>query len=98
MGLGGYPEVSAKRAREKARDAIDLIDPVGQKATAAAAEAKAKQNLFRTAAETRYEQKTREGLSASTLEKMRTYLDKDILPALGRRQVDEVARKDCARL
>lgn len=106
MGLGGYPEVSAKRAREKARDAIDLIDqgidPVGQKATAAAAEAKAKakakQNLFWTAAETWYGQKTREGLSASTLEKMRTYLDKDILPALGHLQVDEVTRKDCARL
>lgn len=102
MGLGGYPEVSAKRAREKAREAIDLIDqgidPVGQKATAAAAEAKAKQNLFRTAAETWYEHKTREGLSASTLDKMRTYLDKDILPALGHLQVDEVTRKDCARL
>jgi len=102
MGLGGYPEVPAKRAREKAREATELleqgIDPVGQKVEAAAAEAKARQNLFSAAAEAWYEQKTREGLSESTLDKMRTYLDKDILPALGHLQVDEVTRKDCAKL
>ena len=106
MRLGGYPEVSAERAREKAHNAIELvdrgIDPVGQTATASAAEgrakAKAKANLFCTAAETWYEHKIREGLSASTLDKIRTYLDRDILPALGHLQVDEVTRKNCARL
>jgi integrase len=102
MGLGGYPEVSAKKAREKAQEAIKLIergvDPVANKTAAAAAETIAKRNTFRASAEAWYEKKTKEGLAQSTLEKVRTYLDSDILPALGDKQLDEITRKDCADL
>lgn len=102
MGLGGYPEVSAKRAREKAQQAMQLldkgIDPVESKATATAADVTSKQNTFRAAAEAWYDKKSKEGLAKSTLDKVRTYLDSDILPALGDKQLDDISRKDCAAL
>lgn len=102
MGLGGYPEVSAKRAREKAGQAAQLIDqgvdPVERKAESATADATLKQNTFRAAAEAWYDKKSKEGLAPATLNKLRIYLDKDILPALGDKQLDGISRKDCAAL
>ncbi|MEX0293380.1 tyrosine-type recombinase/integrase [Pseudomonas putida] len=102
MGLGGYPEVSAKKAREKAGQAIDLIDqgvdPVEKKVSEAEQAAKSLHTTFRAAAETWYEKKSKEGLAQGTLDKVRTYLDKDILPALGDKQLDEISRRDCADL
>jgi integrase len=102
MGIGGYPEVSAKKAREKAAQAIALIDggvdPVKHKAAQADAVAYTRRTIFRTSAEAWYEKKSRDGLAAGSLAKIRTYLDKDILPALGDKQLDEITRKDCAAL
>ncbi|MCK9814420.1 Arm DNA-binding domain-containing protein [Pseudomonas sp. MAFF 302046] len=54
MGLGGYPETSAKRAREKAREIADLveggIDPIQHKQSAKKANEIAAANTFRAAA------------------------------------------------
>ena len=40
----------------------------------------------------------RKGLAPSTLNKIRTYLDKDILPAFGDKPLDDITRADCADL
>ncbi|WP_288377130.1 integrase arm-type DNA-binding domain-containing protein [uncultured Pseudomonas sp.] len=102
MGLGGYPEVSAKKAREKAGQAIAMIgqgvDPVEKKADDAQADARSLRTTFRAAAEAWFAKKSDEGLAKGTLDKVRTYLDKDILPALGDKQLDEITRRDCAEL
>ncbi len=102
MGLGSYPEVSAKRAAEEAdklRKLIsDGIDPQEQKLAAKAATVAAKTRTFRVAAEDWLKAKVDKGLADSTLNKIRTYLEKDILPALGDMQLDEITRTDCAAL
>lgn len=102
LGLGSYPEVSAKRAREKAREAADLIaegtDPVQHKVSTKKAAEVAVSNSFRAVAESWYQKKERDGRADSTLGKIRTYLDKDILPALGDLPIAEVTRRDCAAL
>ncbi|MBI6941033.1 tyrosine-type recombinase/integrase [Pseudomonas putida] len=102
MGLGGYPEVSAKKAREKAGQAMDLIDqgvdPVEKKVSETEQVAKSLHTTFRAAAESWYDKKSKEGLAKGTLDKVRTYLDKDILPTLGDQQLDKITRRDCAAL
>lgn len=106
VGFGGYPEVSAALARSKA--AAHLLatskgeDPTEQKreeraANEAAAEA-AKTKTFRAVAEQWFIYKQTKGLADSTLDKIRTYLDKDIFPAIGAKQLDEITRTDCASL
>ncbi len=102
MGLGGYPETSAKRAREKAREIADLveggIDPIQHKQSAKKANEIAAANTFRAAANAWLEKKEKDGRADSTLDKIRTYLEKDILPAIGDMQLTEITRKDCATL
>lgn len=102
LGLGAYPEVTAKKAREKAQQSqalvSDGVDPVAHKAQAKGAKAAASANTFRVAAEEWYQRKVEDGRSDSTLDKIRTYLDKDILPALGDKLLPEISRQDCADL
>ena len=87
MGLGGYPEVSGAVAREKAAELRKVVssgaDPLEQKRSAKAAIDIAKARTFRAAADAWLKAKEEKGLAPSTLNKIRTYLDKDILPALG---------------
>lgn len=102
LGLGGYPEFSAKRAREKAADALDMlergIDPGNHKQAVKKAVEAATASTFRAVATAWLDKKELDGKSESTLDKIRTYLDKDILPALGDMQVSEVTRRHCADL
>jgi len=102
LGLGGYPEVSGTQARKKAaclRNTIsDGIDPQEQKRTIKAAIDSASTRTFRAAADGWLKAKVDKGLADSTLNKIRTYLDKDILPALGDKQLDAITRTDCAAL
>lgn len=102
IGLGGYPEVSGTLARRKAADLRKTIsegtDPLEQKREAKAAAEVAKARTFRAAADGWLMAKMDKGLADSTLEKIRTYLDKDILPALGDKLLDEITRTDCAAL
>lgn len=101
-GLGGYPDVSAKKAREKAQAAQNLvsdgIDPVQHKAAQKAAREAATLNPFRESAAYWYQRKVDDGLAESTLTLMRSYLDNDILPALGNKPVNEITPRDCAAL
>lgn len=101
-GLGGYPDLSGSRAREKAGEARKLIsdgvDPVAHKTAARMAEAIAAANTFRAAAEEWYAAKEADGKAESTLWRIRLYLDKDILPALGDKPLSEITRTDCAQL
>lgn len=102
LGLGGYPEVSAKRAREKAADALELIEsgiePANQKQAAKKAQEAATETLFRSVATAWLEKKEKGGRAESTLDKIRTYLEKDIFPALGDMQVYDITRRHCADL
>ncbi|MDP3845521.1 MAG: tyrosine-type recombinase/integrase [Pseudomonas sp.] len=102
LGLGGYPEVSGTLARKKAADLrntiSDGIDPQEQKRTIKAAIDSASTRTFRAAADGWLKAKVDKGLADSTLNKIRTYLDKDILPALGDKQLDAITRTDCAAL
>lgn len=102
MGLGGYPEVSGALARDKAAELRKVVssgaDPLEQKRSAKAAIDAAKTRTFRAAADAWLKAKEEKGLAPSTLNKIRTYLDKDILPALGDKPLDEITRTDCADL
>lgn len=102
MGLGGYPEVSGALAREKAAELRKTIssgvDPLEQKRSAKAAIDAAKTRTFTAAADAWLKAKEEKGLAPSTLNKIRTYLDKDILPALGDKPLDDITRTDCAEL
>lgn len=102
LGLGSYPEVSGSLARKKASDQQQLIsagvDPIEQKRAAKLKAELAAASTFRAAAEDWYESQVKKGLSAATLEKARYYLEKDILPALGHLQLDEITRTHCAKL
>ncbi|MCP2070567.1 UNVERIFIED_ORG: integrase [Pseudomonas lini] len=100
LGLGGYPEISAKRAREKAAEAIELIErgiePAKQKQAAKKAVDAATSSTFRAVATAWLEKKEKDGRADSTLDKIRTYLDKDLFPALGDLQISSITRRQCA--
>lgn len=102
MGLGGYPEVSGALAREKAANLRRIVssgaDPLEQKRSTKAAIDAARTRTFRAAAEAWLKAKEEKSLASSMLNKIRIYLEKDILPALGDKPLDEVTRTDCAHL
>ncbi|MFI8981515.1 tyrosine-type recombinase/integrase [Ectopseudomonas khazarica] len=102
LGLGSYPEVSGALARKKASEhqanISNGIDPLEHKRSEKARQEAAASRTFRVAAEDWFQYMQAKGLEQSTLDKARTYLDKDILPALGDRQLDDITRNDCANL
>lgn len=102
MGLGAYPEIGGELARKRAgenREKLSKgVDPLEQKRTAKQQAELAATRTFKVAAEDWYLRQEAKGLEQSTLDKARTYLDKDILPALGGKQLDEITRNDCAAL
>nr|WP_298168293.1 integrase arm-type DNA-binding domain-containing protein [uncultured Pseudomonas sp.] len=102
IGLGSYPEVGGALARKKAGDHQAMIstgiDPLEHKRSAKQRADQASARTFRAAAEDWYQHMQAKGLEQSTLDKARTYLDKDILPALGDMQLDAITRNHCADL
>lgn len=91
-GLGSYPKVSAKEARELAYQMLKEVDQgidLVQKAQEHNARPK-----FSDLAEDWYTRKQDDDLSNKTLRLIRDTLDKDLLPALKDRYVDEVTRAD----
>lgn len=95
-GLGGFPSTSGKLARREAEDlrrlAADGVD-------LATVDQQAKPRyLFREIAEDWHRRKEESGRAPSTTSQMRLYLDKDILPALGRKALDEITRQHCTDL
>ena len=101
-GLGTYPDVTAKKAREKAQEAQKLssngVDPVVHKAAVRASKGAADANTFKAAADLWLEKKIKDGRAEKTLTGMRGALANDILPALGDKPLDKVTRADCAKL
>ncbi|MFC3656985.1 tyrosine-type recombinase/integrase [Xanthomonas hyacinthi] len=99
ISLGVYPTVSLQLAREKAHEARLLvargIDPGQKRKDDRCQSIETRTNLFKDAAEDWIKAKQDAGRSASTLDKMRTYLDKDILPVLGNKYLPEVSRANC---
>lgn len=102
MGLGSFPQVGGKLARSKAKDAIKIIstgvDPIAQRDADRNAAAQAAASTFSIIAEQWYTKKVNDGKAANTLIKIRQYLDKDILPALGDKPIASITRKDCLEL
>lgn len=96
MGLGAYPDTTAKVARLKAREIADLvaegIDPVTHKATAEGS------NPFRATAEEWFQYRADQGRAEKTLKSIRYWLDNDALPALGDKSLGRITRGDCAAL
>lgn len=102
FGLGGFPAISGKAAREEARRLLDLAadgidlkeylskdDPVSEESAG---------TPFRQAAESWYQLKIDAGRAADTLNQMRRYLDSDIYPVIGDKLLHEVSRADCAEV
>ncbi|WP_244654074.1 tyrosine-type recombinase/integrase [Pseudomonas syringae] len=101
-GLDSYPEVTTKKAREKAFEAQGLaasgIDPVVHKAAARASRTAVTANTFKAAADLWLNKKIADARAERTVKGMRGALDNDILPALGDKPLDQISRSDCAKL
>lgn len=96
LGLGTYPDVSAKGARAKAMAASDLLDQGID--PAAPAHSKPATPLFEEIAEIWYGKKERAGRALKTLKSIRYAMDNDVIPAIGSTPIDEVTRRQCAEL
>ncbi|PAU81122.1 integrase [Halovibrio salipaludis] len=94
-GLGGYPAISGKKAREKARELLELASEGHDLNNL---DQPAEKILFREAAEDWYQYKLQAGRSSGTTRQMRLYLDNYILPSIGDKPLDEVTRGDCAQI
>lgn len=102
LGLGGYPERSGGNARELAakwrKSISDGHDPIEDRKAQKDASDAARVHLFRNIAYEWLEFKKSKGLAHGTLRQVELYLEKDILPALGHKTVDEITRADCSAL
>jgi len=102
ISLGIYPKVSGQKARVEAAKATALVesgvDPKAKRREDKFEAATDQALTFKKVAEAWYAAKAKTGLSKSSLEKMRTYLDKDMLPELGALPIKSVTRAHCARL
>lgn len=87
ISLGRYPDVTLQKARQQATAYRTLVadgaDPRAKRRIDRQRADTSDDGTFRAAAELWYKSKQDAGRSASTLDKIRTYLDKDILPELG---------------
>jgi integrase len=101
-GLGGYPEITATKARELAADVKKAIRsgtyPADVKRAAKLARETSTLNPFRESVAYWYRRKVDDGLAESTLRLMRGYIENDILPALGDKPITEITPKECAAL
>jgi len=97
LSLGVYPAVSVRKARESREDARKLlgqgIDPSQARKDEKASSKAARGNSFAALAEAWYSRKASEW-APSTAAKARTYLDRDLIPALGDRPMAEIRRRD----
>ena len=102
ISLGAYPAVTLQKARLQAASyralVADGVDPRVKRRVDRQQAESSDDSTFRAAAELWYKGKQDAGRSASTLEKIRTYLDKDILPELGSSRLVNITRADCVRV
>lgn len=104
MSFGAFPEVSLSQANKLMLEAKELlakgIDPQEDK-KAKEAEARAQVLTFQQVAERWYLGNTQHAVkpwATATARKARLYLDKDILPALGRLPIADITRAQLVRL
>jgi integrase len=100
ISFGTYPEISLQRARKLtslARTQVaDGTDPSIQRPQRN--DDQFDDGTFRLAAERWIKGKQDAGRAGTTLDKIRTYLNKDILPELGQKRVPDITRADCVRV
>ena len=100
ISFGTYPAISLQRARELtglARTQVASgVDPSTQRPHGN--EDQTGDDTFRFAAELWLNGKRNAGRADTTLDKMQTYLDKDILPVLGHKRLADITRADCVRV
>ena len=90
--------LARKKATELRHSIRNGIDPQTQRRATEADKEAIHARLFSTVAEDWLVHKTQRWLSSGTLNQVRTYLDKDILPILGSKSVDTITRTDCLAL
>jgi len=95
-GLGAYPKISGKDARESAYELLKQVD--GGVDLVQQAEAHKARPTFGDLAEDWYQRKQDDDLSDKTLRLIRDTLDKDLLPALKDRHVDEITRAELVQV
>jgi integrase len=102
ISLGRYPAITLQKARLQAASyralVADGIDPRVKRRVDRQQAETGDDGTFRATAELWYKSKQDAGRAASTLDKIRTYLDKDILPELGSNKLANITRADCARV
>lgn len=100
ISLGTYPEIGLRDARELRDQARALvardIDPRSQRRQAHQARAAAQENTFESVAERWYEFRAPRLSSAAKggRHQSRLYLDKDLLPVLGKLPIADIRRAD----
>ena len=99
IGLGPYPRITLKEARRKVAEARALllrgVNPSEHKRAAKLALRASVANTFGAAAELWVAHNTTRWRPA-TLEKVRQYLDKDLLPPLSKRPLDNITPPELA--
>lgn len=104
MGLGGYPDIPLGKARERAREARELvrngIDPVEDRKVKQAELVSAQQRglAFSAAMLKLLERKAPEFKSARHAKLWRSSLELYAVPSLGKMLVSEIAREDVLRI
>lgn len=102
VGLGGYPEVTLAMARERAREAKELVrqgvDPVEhRKAARSALIAAQRRGLLFGDAMNRYEAAKLDGMAEKGRKQWRSMLDSYAVPAIGAMIVQDIAVQDVLR-
>lgn len=100
LGLGAYPAVSLAKAREKREEARKVlasgVDPSAHKQAEKRAQA-AQAHTFEMLAREWFSYNAPRWAEA-TADKARSYLEKDLIPALGRRPVGDITRPELVEL
>ena len=97
LALGVYPAVSLKKARDKREKAKEQLaagdDPSIEKRKDLATKIKASQNTFEVVAR-KWLEKSKADRMASTQGKVKNWLEKDVLPYIGKLPISEIGPRD----
>lgn len=94
LGLGGFPAVSGKAARDKAVELLKLASD-GKDLKEYLAKFDTHDRIFDEVAEIWFERMKNAGRSANTLKQMRRYIDGDMKAVLKGKAISEITRGDC---